>query len=372
MSAEKQLSIIRQMRKSVPESGTDDVAPALLEQIQQFFEELYRHDSKIAAILEKIEAGTATHLDTQAYAARIGDLASSSMLAKLNSGVLPDGKMYYNIAQRTIMPTLETGHSLINDVAAEVEKELRKRAGIGVKVKLPDMDTGRAKALINKVCQDVPFDEVSYVLDEPVKNTMQSFADDFIRENAETLQRVGMRPKITRRVVGDCCKWCLSLAGTYNYGDEPKPDFYRRHDFCRCAVIYDPGTGRIKDYHSKKIFRTETELIDDRARMSKNLRSFAEQKRRVIGLKSGDVTIRGVSNHAVSRMFSREISMEALKDAVSHPIYVGAIKEDSKGRRSIEFVGEKATFALNPDIGNIVTVHATHTKLARKLKEGLK
>ena len=132
------------------------------------------------------------------------------------------------------------------------------------------MDEGRVKAIIEKACSGESFDDVAYVLDEPVKNTMQSFVDDFVRNNADQLRQMGMRPKITRRVVGSCCEWCAALAGTYDYGTEPKPDFYRRHDHCRCAVIYDPGTGKVQDVHSRKWYATAEDIVAKRKTTNTN------------------------------------------------------------------------------------------------------
>lgn len=63
--------------------------------------------------------------------------------------------------------------------------------------------------------------------------------------------KAGLKPKITRVVVGDCCDWCRALAGTYTYGDEPE-DIYRRHRYCRCRVEYSPGDGKRQDVWTKE------------------------------------------------------------------------------------------------------------------------
>ena len=370
MSLDITLSFIQKMTQGVQGNETDDIALQLLQKMQQNFEELYRADRQIAAILAKIQAGTATHMDTQAYAARVGDLVSTVMVSKLNSGVLPDGKMYYNIAQRTILPAMQTGHQMITTTADEAERELRRRAGIGINPRWTGMDEGRVKAIIEKACSGESFDDVAYVLDEPVKNTMQSFVDDFVRNCAAQLKQMGMRPKITRRVVGSCCDWCATLAGTYDYGTEPKPDFYRRHDHCRCAVIYDPGTGKVQDAHSRKWYNSEQRALNARAQEVLARRQLNIEARKVIGLKTDGITIRGISDHAVGRMDTRAVSMEDLKDAIQSPLKIGEVKYDRDGRPSIKVVGERATFAINPETGNIVTVHATHSKLAKKLKGG--
>ena len=230
-----------------------DIAPDLLDDIQDEFERLYKADRRTARLVERISSGKATHLDTQAYAVRVGELSSKAMTKVLTPEALPDGRMYYNIAQRTILPTMESDHKLITMAADEVEVTLREKANIGIKPAAAKMDQERVHAIIDKACSSEDFSEVAYVLDEPVKNTAQSFVDDFIRAQATSLNRWGMRPKITRTVVGGCCEWCQNLAGTYNYGEEPRPEFYQRHDHCRCAIIYDPGKGHmVQDSWSKK------------------------------------------------------------------------------------------------------------------------
>lgn len=334
MSLDTTLSFIQKMTQGVQGNEADDVALQLLQKMQQSFEELYRADRKIAAILTKIQAGTATHMDTQAYATRVGDLVSTVMVSKLNSGVLPDGKMYYNIAQRTILPAMRTGHQMITTTADEVERELRRRAGIGINPRWTGMDEGRVKAIIEKTCSGESFDDVAYVLDEPVKNTMQSFVDDFVRNNADQLRQMGMRPKITRRVVGSCCEWCAALAGTYDYGTEPKPDFYRRHDHCRCAVIYDPGTGKVQDVHSRKWYTAGNDLLE---------------KRKAVN--AGGLPQQLAEHPARLKSFTPESLMEALKrDGYEvKPLGRGAI-------RNVSF-GDGGGYRVNFPDGGILQYH---------------
>ena len=54
MSLDTTLSFIQKMTQGVQGNEADDVALQLLQKMQQSFEELYRADRKIAAILTKI------------------------------------------------------------------------------------------------------------------------------------------------------------------------------------------------------------------------------------------------------------------------------------------------------------------------------
>ena len=164
--------------------------------------------------------------------------------------------------------------------------------------------------------------------------------------------RSGLTPKIIRKAERKCCDWCAQLAGEYDYPDIPD-DVYRRHERCQCTVEYDPGEGRRQNVHTRQwTDPDESDMI---------------VKRQVIGLRSGKTTVKGVSDHAVQRIRERNVTMEAVKDALEHPLDTSEVKYDAAGRPSKTITGRKATIALNPDTGNIVTVHPTHTKTSEKL-----
>lgn len=93
------------------------------------------------------------------------------------------------------------------------------------------------------------------LLGQTVDNICQSFLDDWTRENARLSASAGLRATITREEVSKCCDWCRKLAGTYEYGTEPK-DIYRRHDNCKCAVIFKRDKEPYKDVWTKKKYNT--------------------------------------------------------------------------------------------------------------------
>ena len=96
------------------------------------------------------------------------------------------------------------------------------------------------------------------LLGSTVENICQSFLDDWTRENAQLSASAGLRATITREEVSKCCDWCHKLAGSYEYGEEPD-DVYRRHDNCKCAVIFKRGKEPFKDVWTKKKYDTYEE-----------------------------------------------------------------------------------------------------------------
>ena len=229
----------------------EDITPKLLEQIQKEFQSNFAKNEKISRLYAKIEKKTASYKEANDFAIEVGEILADAYRDNLSSGVLPDGKMYYNIARRILNPTMENNYNLINDVTARVLQALNEAANIGIRPIKPDLPRDRINGIIDRVSSEDTFDDIAWILDEPIKIFSQSIVDDAIRVNAEFHAAAGMRPRIIRKLTGGCCEWCSKLAGTYTYPDVPQ-DVYRRHQRCRCTVDYIPGDGKVQNSHTKQ------------------------------------------------------------------------------------------------------------------------
>ena len=243
-----------------------DIAPELLEKIQSSFTSRFNRDKIIADVYWKVSEGTATYKEAEEFAARAGELLANALKMHISADNLPDGRLYYNIAERVLGPLLANNYELASDVAVRVQGSLNRAAGISLKAVRPRLNEDRVTGIIEKVSGAERFEDVAWVLDEPIVNFTQSVVDDAIRENVEFQAKAGLSPKITRTVTGNCCEWCAGLAGKYDY---PAPrDVYRRHERCRCMVLYDPGDGRKQNAHSKRWLDPEqAEKIELRKRI---------------------------------------------------------------------------------------------------------
>ncbi|MDU5952904.1 MAG: hypothetical protein E6Z06_08555 [Clostridiales bacterium] len=181
----------------------------------------------------------------------MGQLLADAFGSEIEPGVLPDDKMYYNIAKRIIGPSLQYNYDLVGDYARDVQTLLNEQAGLSIKGIKPEINQDRIAGIINKISNYKTFDQAKWLLDEPVVNFSQSVVDDTVKANADFQYKAGLKPKIIRTEAGNCCDWCKGLAGVYAYPDVPK-DVYRRHRFCRCTVDYYPGDGKKQDVWSKK------------------------------------------------------------------------------------------------------------------------
>lgn len=236
----------------------EDVAPALYEKIRTEIENALRTDRKAVSIQKKVDNGTATHVDTEEYALRVGKVSSNALLKNLDSEDLPDGKLYYNIADRVIGQTMRDNLDRVNNIGRPIQAALNANAKIGLSPMGGKMNWDRLDTLISDIANCEELDTARELLGEPIVNMTQGFADNLIKQNADTQYKVGLRPTITRTAEAGCCEWCANLAGRYSYPlSEEDEEVYHRHENCRCIVSYDPGkgdvhTGQLQDVWSKE------------------------------------------------------------------------------------------------------------------------
>lgn len=241
-----------------------DIVPELMEKIREDFAEKVSDDEKIQKFLKRIRNGTASMEETSLFARNLGDILAEVLKKNITQDILPDGRMYYNIADRTIKPMLEENFELTNEAAREVQALLDEKRGIQLNAISGTWPEERVNTLIGAIGEEgIEWEEVERRMDEPVRNISQSFLDEFIKANAEFRYKVGMSAKIVRKLAGGACAWCKNLAGSYEYPDVPE-DVYRRHDNCKCTVTLQSGKQRT-DVWTKQTWSTQEQMAARRS-----------------------------------------------------------------------------------------------------------
>lgn len=265
-----------------------DIVPKLQEEIESSFRKNCLKDRELSQILKKIENKTATFEEAHRYAQSLGENLSAAFLSVLREEKLPDGKLYYNIATRTVLPMLSNVQGDINEIMSEIQKILDEETGIGLNAIRPDFPEGRVKGLIDKVTANGLPEDVTRWLGEPIVNNSEAFVDDFIRENAKFRADAGLKATITRKTAFKCCDYCAALAGSYIYGTEPK-EIYSRHEFCRCIVTYKTEKGKSQDVWSKQKWKSQPEEIEKRKTLSQETISPRERIERLERLERDEI-----------------------------------------------------------------------------------
>lgn len=111
-----------------------------------------------------------------------------------------------------------------------------------------------------------------------LENAASSIVTDYIKENVEYRASSGLNETIIREELASCCKWCHDLAGEYEYGMEPS-DIYRRHDNCKCIVLFKSAKG-YQNVWSKKQYSTKSEAkVEARTKITKPAEKKKAEKR---------------------------------------------------------------------------------------------
>ncbi len=241
-----------------------DIVPMLNDRISIAFDRnLDKYLPDRTKLSTRIRDGTATLKDGHRYSVAVGRSLSDALQEVMVPDVLPDRRIYYNIATRTVIPQLQKTHQLVNEIDAEIQKALDGKMNIGIQPVMADFPYERVKGLVDMMTADgISYEEAAKWLEEPIVNNTEAFHDDFIKKNAEFRESVGLKAVIIREASSNCCDWCADLAGTWDYRSAPKGVF-QRHMYCRCDVTYQTEK-KSQNVWNKKIWESTDEEISKR------------------------------------------------------------------------------------------------------------
>lgn len=327
-----------------------DIAPELLEKVQESFE------AETAGLREEIKSGVKSYEEAYDYAKKVGEALSRSFGVNITPKVLPDGMMYYNIADKVVRPMLMAEYNLTSEAAVNAQRSVNKAAGIGIRPLEAEFDAEKAQGIIDRVSSQ-PFEEIKWILNEPVKTFSKNVVDQTLEKNVEFQGKSGLSPKIRRTALGDACEWCQAVAGTYSYPNVPK-DVYRRHANCDCVVEYiDPGKhpGMRQNVWTKQWeddeFITPQELVD---KVKAKVAESKEKKDTVEQLK--DIGFSSVDRKWLSQV-DKELQTSSINQLRELEDRFGVVQ---KGRIAIE---------MKKDRGGATSVDKT-TSTSKILKFG--
>lgn len=226
-----------------------DISPALYEEIREKFIKRYSEDETIRKLLNE----TISYANGNAYALRIGEILGD-LLANISANDLPDGRMYYNIAEKVIAPLMRSNYDLVASFCDFVQKYLNEKAGISFNPLKPKINEDRLLGILDEIANALNYDEVKTRLPSQMANFSQNVVTDYVQTNAEYHYKAGLKPKIVRRLgyggEAGTCKWCQRLAGVYDYADvsDKGNDVWRHHEDCFCSIEFIPSksTGKYK------------------------------------------------------------------------------------------------------------------------------
>lgn len=127
----------------------NDIGLEIQKSIETAFNERLAIDVVIKAIKLKVENGKATQRDVTMLCKRLGEISSKVLIENIKPEMMPNDKMYWNIAEKAIKPLMIQIHGIVNKVAAEVVEAERNTNGIHIKPIEPVFPKERIESLIN-------------------------------------------------------------------------------------------------------------------------------------------------------------------------------------------------------------------------------
>lgn len=185
-----------------------DMVPEMLEGIEKELNRKIANDNELKKLNNKLREGTATYEDANAYAERLGKLLSNTLGKKVNVDMLPDGRMYFNIADRLMGTLLDNAYNMAADYSQKVQSNINKSSGYGLAALPGEANPDRRKNYINKISDAEDFEDVQWMMGEAVVNYTQAAVTDTIKRNAEFQSDAGAKGTIERILAPNCCEWC--------------------------------------------------------------------------------------------------------------------------------------------------------------------
>lgn len=335
---------------------SSDIGQDILSSVRaDFAKALDDHSGRLGRLFRKIQDGSATMSDVSTFSVLIGQTVSSAVEKRITPDVLPDGTLYFNIAQTVLQGVLRDSHELINLAAQSVQERLDAQQGLHIKPVKPDFPEERIRDIAgaaSTASMNKNEEKEERRLTSPVENVVQSFYSDYVRENADLRSKAGLNAYIIRRTSGRCCPWCADLAGRYRYEDAPS-DIYARHDNCTCTVDFVTNNYRQDVWNKRKYSLSPEERRKALEAAPKPTRYTREQAERLQNNAIQNLRAQFPKDFRDTRSVGTPISSELLKNFADALTENGIVFADVKGSK----YGGFDTYCGDPQVLNDIVEH---------------
>lgn len=234
-----------------------DVSPELLAKVQELYEKRINKDPLIKSTLVKVENGGITMKGVQDFSQKLGEILGETFKDVFTEDNLPNGTLYYNIAESIVPTMIKQNHELVNNVAVAMQRQYDKKDNIGIPPQRAKINEERVQGIVKDATADVEnLKESIERLYVNTENITESFWDDFVETNVAFKYNLGYQPQVIRICVGaNPCQWCQDLAGEYDYEEaKASGEVFARHKDCECQIIYKNNEKQyMENVHTKTI-----------------------------------------------------------------------------------------------------------------------
>lgn len=217
--------------------------------IKQEFQDSVNNDPKCQNLYKKIRSGDASYKTGSQLAVRIGEI-----LGKVLKRYAPTTSVYDWDLSDLLPKSLGLDHSMVATACKQIQENMNKDAGLGIKPKEPKFNWDRVNGMIKELEDHADnFGDIEKSFYDQLCNFSQNVVDDAIRDNMQLMARAGIKTQVVRQAEFKACEWCRDVAGTYDYAEVKNQgnDVWRRHDNCRCTI--DFISERNSSFYSERV-----------------------------------------------------------------------------------------------------------------------
>ena len=278
-----------------------------LNKVKATIKERIESDKQIKLYRQKVAQGTASIRETIKQNSHIANLIGTTL-----SDFMPTAEAGQGLREFICREILRDQHRDTNAMLAQVQKAIDEKLGLQLKAKTAPFPAERVDTVAHSLEDPtVAIDVIQRRARSATENVINSYADDFVKENAKLRSDAGLKCYLTRYTSGNCCKWCDDLAGKYDYESAPD-DIFRRHDNCDCVVTYECGRMR-QDVWSKKSWEApET----DKTEYKPQVLSREQAK----SIEAKNMRFKGVDKSGESGIIIKEQSKEPITEITDKAI----------------------------------------------------
>ena len=128
-----------------------DVTPGLLEELNKTFEQKLAIHPQIRAYKKKLEAEKLDEKSVALFIREVVSLAAATVASVLRPEKLPDGKLYWNIAEGVLVPFLKDVVNRMSDIAVSAQKAADQKQNINIKVTGIRYPEGQIRSYLNMI-----------------------------------------------------------------------------------------------------------------------------------------------------------------------------------------------------------------------------
>lgn len=323
-----------------------DVSPGILEDMHKAIDANNANKRARNRLIVKVEKGQAGYKDAYEYAGLRGKAAADA-IREIEESDLPNGRMYFNIADKSIRPVLEETGEDIFSYASQLLENINDKAGIHLKPVLPDPEetNEKIKGILDLASSNEHWDEAREETAQAVENFSRKCVDDHIRTNAERQYEAGLTGKVVRTASRGACEWCEDVAGSYEYAavKGKGEDVWRRHANCDCVIEYEPVKGKRQTVSSGSYRQNKDSLSpEERERKVEEINKSSTIPRNELIERINQGKLKQNNQGIIAeRILNREISTK-----LKHQKYLQHVEGTSQYRLAESGRGKKQSYLI--------------------------